>query len=63
MAIDGTVAGIGKTYRQGEFATFWALLAERLFTPGEHDLTFHAVSGPTAAPLPSPPVGVVPRHD
>ncbi len=63
VAIDGTVAGIGKTYRQGEFATFWALLAERLFIPGEHDLTFHAVSGPTAAPALSPPIEMVPRQD
>ncbi len=63
VAVDGTVAGIAKTYRQGDFATFWALLAERLFTPGEHDLGFHAVTGPAETPALSPPIEMVLRQD
>ncbi len=54
VAVDGTVAGIAPAYRQGQFATFWALLSERLLTPGEHELGFYAVSGPPEAPALSP---------
>ena len=63
VSVDGTVAGIAPTYRQGQFATFWALLAERLLTPGEHDLGFHVVSGPPTNPSLSPPLEMVPRQN
>jgi len=63
VSVDGAVAGIARTYRQGEFATFWSLLAERHFTAGEHELAFHAVTGPPADPLLSPPIRMVPRQD
>jgi hypothetical protein len=62
VAVDGTVAGIARTYRQGEFATFWSLLAEGLLTPGEHDLQFLAVSGPPGSPSLTP-LEMLPRHD
>ena len=63
QSVDGTVAGIAKSYRQGDFATFWALLAERHLTPGEHELGFHAVTGPAAAPALSPALEMVLRQD
>jgi hypothetical protein len=62
VAVDGTVAGMVPTYRQGQFATFWALLAERLITPGEHRLRFYAVSGSPDAPALSP-LDMRPRQD
>jgi len=62
VSVDGTVAGIARTYRQGQFATFWSLLAEDLLTPGEHDLEFLAVSGPPEAPRLAP-IEMVPRQD
>ena len=34
VAVDGTVAGIARTYRQGEFATFWALARRAPAHPG-----------------------------
>ena len=60
---DGTVAGVAKTYRQGDQATFWALLSERLLTPGDHELAFHAVSGPRSDPALSPPTDIVRLRD
>ena len=62
VAVDGTVAGIARTYRQGDFATFWSLLAEGLLTPGEHDLEFLAVSGPPESPSLTP-LEMLPRQD
>lgn len=62
VAVDGTVAGIARTYRQGDFATFWSLLAEGLLTPGEHDLEFLAVSGPPQSPSLTP-LEMLPRQD
>ncbi len=63
VSVDGTVGGLAPTYRQGQFATFWALLAERLLTPGEHELGFHTVTGPAADPRLSPPIEMIPRQD
>lgn len=63
VSVDGVVAGLGRAYRQGELATFWALLAERHLTPGDHDLAFHAVSGPPRSPELSPPLELVLRED
>ena len=63
VSVDGTVAGVAKTYRQGDQATFWALLSERLLTPGDHELAFHAVSGPRSDPALSPPTDIVRLRD
>jgi hypothetical protein len=51
FAVDGTLAGIGNSYEQGEFSTAWAMLAEHLLTPGEHRLDVYVVSGTPEAPV------------
>lgn len=51
VALDGTIAGIGKVYQQGEFASFWTMVPEALLTPGDHELSVHHVTGPAAAPV------------
>ncbi len=50
FAVDGRVAGIANSYEQGGYATVWSMLPERLFTPGEHEITAYAVSGTPEAP-------------
>jgi len=62
VAVDGTIAGVARSYPAGEYATFWALLSERLLTAGEHELSFHVVSGPAASPSLSPPMTMVPSE-
>jgi hypothetical protein len=51
VAVDGRVAGLGLTYPQGPFHTFWAMLAERLLTTGEHDVALFALTGTAADPV------------
>jgi Sulfatase len=60
-AVDGVIAGVGNSYPQGEFATAWMMLAERLLTPGEHRLDLYAVEGPEGAPT-LRPLDLVPLH-
>jgi hypothetical protein len=59
FAVDGTLAGIGNSYQQGEFGTAWALLPGALLTPGEHTLDAYTVGGTPAAPV-LHPVPLVP---
>jgi Sulfatase len=61
VAVDGTIAGVGRSYPQGDFATFWAMLTERLLTPGEHQLALYAASGPVTAPT-LRPLAMVPPN-
>ncbi len=51
VAVDGTVAGIGRALPQGESSTFWALLAEHLFTEGDHEVTVYDVGGTPRRPI------------
>ena len=62
FAVDGIVAGMGRSYPQGEFATVWSLLSESVLTPGDHTLDVYAVSGTPAAPV-LHPVDLVPPFD
>src|SRR4029453_7620715 len=62
-ALDGVVAGVGNSYPQGEFATAWMMLTERLLTPGEHRLHLYALGGAqtrpyasSSGPRPPPPL-------
>ncbi len=58
--VDGVVSGVGQSYPQGEYATFWAMMTERLLTPGDHRLELYAVSAPDDA-VTLRPLGLVPR--
>jgi hypothetical protein len=51
FAVDGTLAGVGNSYQQGEFSTAWAMLPEAVFPPGEHTIDVYAVTGTPAAPV------------
>jgi len=61
FAVDGLVAGIGRSYPQGEYATVWSMLHERPFGPGDHEITAYAVSGTPDAPE-LHPVPIVPTE-
>ncbi|HYF45323.1 MAG TPA: hypothetical protein VD926_03870, partial [Acidimicrobiales bacterium] len=50
FAVDGKVAGIGRSYPQGDYATVWSMLHERALGPGDHEITAYAVSGTAEAP-------------
>jgi hypothetical protein len=53
VAVDGTIGGLGRTNEEG--GTSWAaLVADRLLTPGDHDVTLYAVEGPPTPPVPPP---------
>ena len=52
VAVDGTVAGVGPAFPQGEDgSTFWAMLAERLVGPGAHEMDVYLVTGPLPEPI------------